>query len=133
MGSIPSLDPTTLPTPLQHTHTHTHNTDSSILNTRFSRFQLERDQRTEGLTDRWTDQRTDKASHTVACPQQNHRRQETFSEVRIFDNQEAKNEFIFGLISNIIDISTYFKDVANRFDRDRGLLTIGSVTNYQKQ
>ena len=71
--------------------------------------------------------------HSVACPQQKHRRQKTFSEVRIFDNQEAKNDFIFGLISNIIDISTYFKDVANRFDRDRGLLTIGSVTNYQKQ
>ena len=57
------------------THSHTNNTNCSILNTRFSRFQLERDnssvtdgpadQRTDGPTDRWTD----KASYRVAGPQ----------------------------------------------------------------
>ena len=47
------------------THSHTNNTNWSIINTRFSRFQLERDLRTDGPTDG----RTDKASYRVACPQ----------------------------------------------------------------
>ena len=51
----PSLTPTTPPTPLQHPHTQT-----SILNTRLSHFQFERDK--WSVTNGWTD----KASHRVA-------------------------------------------------------------------
>ena len=63
-ASNPPPHPNDTPNP-PSTHSHINNTHCSIVITPFSRFQLERDGRTNGPTD----QRTDKASYRVACPQ----------------------------------------------------------------
>ena len=49
------------------THSPTNKTNCSTLNTRFSRFQCERD--ISSVTDRQTNGPTDKASYRVVCPQ----------------------------------------------------------------
>ena len=69
----PSLFPTTF-------LTHTNNSNCSIINTRFSCFQLERD----GLTDR----RTDIASYRVACPQLT---MNDFDSLLSIDHREGNN------------------------------------------
>ena len=55
-ASNPQSHPNHTPTPLQHTHTQAIRTNCSILNTRFSDFQLDRDN--SSVTDRRTNGQT---------------------------------------------------------------------------
>ena len=90
----PSFTPIT---PLQYTHTN--KTNCSIINTHFSQFQLERnnssvtDGRLDQQTNGPTDQRTDKASYRVACPQLKRKKQR----IRKRNGRKRKRKGIKGI------------------------------------